>query len=81
MKKKMVKNRRIFQLVYSKTYPEVYSFVEKRGTNLSNQFHLKLKEWKNKKNQQKFEEWQKLPPLGAVQNELGTESDHEEEKN
>ena len=56
MKKKMVKNRRIFQLVYSKTYPEVYSFVEKRGTNLSNQFHLKLKEWKNKKNQQKFEE-------------------------
>ena len=35
--------------MYSSTYPEVYSFIEKRGINLKNEFHLKSKDWKDKK--------------------------------
>ena len=77
--KKLIENQKIFQFDCTKAYPEVYSFVEKCGTNLSNEFHLKFMEWKNKKNQRKFEEGQQLPTLGAVQKELLTERDHEEE--
>lgn len=48
MRKKLVENRKIFQFVYSKTYPEAYSFVEERGIDIRNEFHLKFKEWKDK---------------------------------
>ena len=56
MIKNLIENEKIFQFVYSKTYPEFHSFVERRGIDLRNEFHLKFKEWKDKKNQQKFEE-------------------------
>ena len=49
LKKKLIKNKKIFQLVYSSAYPEVYSFVEKRGIGVRNNFHLKFKDWKDKK--------------------------------
>lgn len=39
----------VFQFVYSNVYPEIYSFVEKWGIDLRNNFHLKLKKWKDKK--------------------------------
>lgn len=47
-RKKLVEKRKIFQFVYSKTYPEAYSFVEERGIDIRNEFHLKFKEWKDK---------------------------------
>ena len=46
----MIDNKKIFQFVYATTYPEIYTFVEKRGSDLRNNFHLKFKEWKDKKN-------------------------------
>ena len=76
----VIENKNIFQFVYSKTYPEVYSFVERQGIDLRNEFHFKFKEWKDEKKQQKFEEQQQLPPPGGIQKELVTESDREEEK-
>ena len=80
MIKNLIENEKIFQFVYSKTYPEFHSFVERRGIDLRNEFHLKFKEWKDKKNQQKSEEWQQLPTTAAIQKELVTESDYKEEK-
>ena len=47
--KKFIKNKKIFQFVYSSAYPEVYSFVEKRGIKLRNSFHLKFKDCKDRK--------------------------------
>ena len=44
LKKKLIENKRIFQVVYSSTFPEVYSFVEKRGIGFRNWFRLKIKE-------------------------------------
>ena len=49
VRKKLIENRKIFQFAYSNTYPEVYSFVEKRAIDLRNDFHSKFKEWKDKK--------------------------------
>ena len=49
MRKKLIENRKTFQFVCSNTYPEVCSFVEKRGIDLRNEFRLKFKEWKDKK--------------------------------
>ena len=48
-KKKLIKKKQIFQFVYSSTYPEVYSFIEKRDIDLRNEFHLKFQFWKDKK--------------------------------
>ena len=49
LKRKLIENKKIFQFVYSSVYPEVYSFVEKRGVDMRNNFHLKFKEWKDRK--------------------------------
>ena len=38
IKKKLTKNKKIFQLVYLSIYPEVYNFVEKWGIDLKNKF-------------------------------------------
>ena len=87
LKRKLIKNKKIFQLVYSSVYPEVYSFVEKRGVDMRNNFHLKFKEWKDrKKYSQKsiegnFSKAQNSPPLsGAIQKKLVSDKDFEEEK-
>ena len=49
LKRKLTEKKKIFQFVYSSVYPEVYSFVEKRGVDMRNNFHLKFKEWKDRK--------------------------------
>ena len=49
IKKKLIENKKIFQFVYLSTYPEVYSFAEKYGIDLRNQFYLKFKDQKDKK--------------------------------
>ena len=49
IKNKLIKNKKIFQFVYSSTYTEIYSFIEKRSIDLRNEFHLRLKGWKDKK--------------------------------
>ena len=48
LKRKLIENQKIFQYVYLSVYPEVYSFVEKRGVDMKNNFHLKFKEWKDR---------------------------------
>ena len=87
LKRKLIKNKKIFQLVYSSVYPEVYSFVEKRGVDMRNNFHLKFKEWKDrKKYSQKSTEGyfskaqNSPPPAGALQEKLVSNKDFEEEK-
>ena len=49
IRKKLIETKKVFQFVYSSVYPEIYSFVEKRGIDLRNAFQLKFKEWKDKK--------------------------------
>ena len=49
IKQTLVNNMKRFQFVYSRVYPEVYCFVEKRGIELRNNFHLKFKDWKGRK--------------------------------
>ena len=44
LKRKLIENKKIFQFVYSSVYPEVYGFIEKRGVDMRNNFHLKFKE-------------------------------------
>ena len=44
LKRKLIKNKKIFQFVYSSVYPEVYGFIEKRDVDMRNNFHLKFKE-------------------------------------
>ena len=43
LKPKLIDNENIFQFVYASTYPEIYTFVEKREVDLRNNFHLKVK--------------------------------------
>ena len=43
LKRNLIKNQKIFQYIYVSVYPEVYSFVDKRGVDMRNNFHLKLK--------------------------------------
>ena len=50
LKGKLIENKKIFQFVYWSVYLEVYSFVDKRGVDMRNNFHLKFKEWKDRKN-------------------------------
>ena len=40
---------KIFQFVYSTVYLEIYTFVEKQGIEFKNKFHLRLKDWKDRK--------------------------------
>ena len=44
LERKLIENKKIFKFVYSSVYPEVYSFVEKKGMDMRNNFHLKFKE-------------------------------------
>ena len=48
LKRKLIENQKIFQYVYASAYPEINSFVEKRGVDMRNNLHLKFKEWKNR---------------------------------
>ena len=87
LKRKLIKNQKIFQYVYPSFYPEVYSFVEKRGVDIRNNFHLKFKEWKDRKKYSPkstdgfFSKPQSSrPPEGAEQKKLVTDEDFEEEK-
>ena len=87
LKRKLIENKKIFQFVYSSVYPEVYSFVEKRGVDMRNNFHLKFKEWKDRKKcSQKsiagyFSKAQNSPPLAdAIQKKLVSGEDFEEGK-
>ena len=43
LKRNLIENQKIFQYFYVSVYPEVYSFVKKRGVDMRNNFHLKLK--------------------------------------
>ena len=49
LKRKLIKNQNIFQYLYASIYPEVDSFVEKRGVDMRNKFHCKSKDWKDRK--------------------------------
>ena len=88
LKRKLIENKKIFQFVYSSVYPEVYSFVKKRGVDMRNNFHLKFKEWKDRKkcSQKSIEGYiskaqNSPPPAGAIQKKLVSDEDFEEEKN
>ena len=81
MKKKLQENKKIFQFVYSTVYPKVYNFIEKRG------IELKFKDWKDKKkySQKSIDSYfakneRSSPPPGAVQKNLVSDEDFEEEK-
>lgn len=50
MRNKFIENQKIFQFAYSYSYPEIYTFVEKRGKGIRKEFHVKFKTWKDKKN-------------------------------
>ena len=87
LKRKLIESKKIFQFVYSSVYPEVYSFVEKRGVDMRNNFHLKFKEWKDRKklSQKSVEGYfskaqNSPPPAGAIQKKLVSDEDFEEEK-
>ena len=87
LKRKLIKNQKIFQYVYASFYPEVYSFVEKRGVDMRNNFHLKFKEWKDRKkySQKSTDEYfskpqSSRPPKGAEQKKLVTDEDFDEAK-
>ena len=62
----------MFQIVYTSIYPEVYSFVETRDIDVRNNFHLKFKEWKDRKNYSQklidgyFSKLQNSPPPEGV---------------
>ena len=62
----------MFQIVYTSIYPEVYSFVETRDVDVRNNFHLKFKEWKDRKNYSQklidgyFSKLQNSPPPEGV---------------
>ena len=43
LKQKLIENKKNFQFVYASTYPEIYTFVEKRRINFRNKSHLKCK--------------------------------------
>ena len=49
LKRKLIENKKIFQFVYSSIYPDVYSFIKKRGMDMRNNVCLKFKEWKDRK--------------------------------
>ena len=87
LKIKLIENQKIFQYVYASVYPEVYSFTEKRGVDMRNNFHLKFKEWKDRKkySQKSIEGYFSKPrnsptPESAVQKKLVTEQNFEKEK-
>ena len=87
IKKKLIENKKRFQFVYLSTYPEVYSFIEKRSIDLKNKFHLKFKDWNNKKkySQKYIENYfskskNSPPPPGAVQKKLINYKEFENEK-
>ena len=48
MKRVLISNKKIFQYVYAKRYPDIYSLIEKRGIDLQDEFLLTFKAWKNK---------------------------------
>ena len=77
----------MFQFVYSSTYREVYSFIEKCDIGFRNEFHLKFKDWKDKKkySQNSVESYfpksgNSPPPPGAVKKNLVNGEDFEKEK-
>ena len=85
--RKLIENKKIFQFIYLNVYPDVHSFVEKGGVDMRNKFHLKFKEWKDrKKYSQKsikryFSKAQNSPPpAGAIQKNLVSNGGFEEEK-
>ena len=87
IKKKLIEDKKRFQFVYLSTYPEVYSFIEKRSIDLKNKFHLKFKDWNNKKkySQKSIENYfskseNSPPPPGAVQKKLINYKEFENEK-
>ena len=50
LKKSSSKTRKYFSVcLFHRVYPEVYSFVEKRGIEFKNNIHLKFKDWKDRK--------------------------------
>ena len=86
LKRKLIENQKMFQHVYARIYPEVDSFVEKRGVYMRNNFHLKFKEWKDRKTYSQksidgyFSKPQNSPPPeGVAQKKLVTDVDFEED--
>ena len=87
-KKKLVEKKKLLQFVYSSAYPEVYSFDKKWDLELRNNFHLKFKDWKDRKDYSQksiegyFSKSESLPqrPAGAIQKKLVTENNFENEK-
>ena len=49
MRTSVISQKKIFQYVYAKCYPEIFVLVEKRGIDLRNEFLITFKVWKNKK--------------------------------
>ena len=79
--RKLIKNQKIFQYVYISVYPEVYSFIEKIGVDMRNNFHLKFKEWKDRKiYSQKLIEGYFSKPQNSPSPEDVINEDFEEEK-
>ena len=60
MKKCIVSHRKIFQCFYTKCYPEIFVQVEKCGTVLRNEFLMKFKTWKDKKQTPKINQQQSI---------------------
>ena len=56
IKKNFIENKEIFQYVYTKCYPDVYSSSEERRIKLKSQFLLKFKIGKNPADNEKREE-------------------------
>ena len=40
---------KVIQFVYLRSFPEIYSLIDKRGINLKSEFLLTFKAWKDKK--------------------------------
>ena len=42
-------HKNIFQFIYSRCYPKIYSLIDKRGIEIKSEFLLTFKFWKDKK--------------------------------
>ena len=49
LRKCLQNHMKTIQFVYSRCFPEIYSLMDKRGTNLKSEFLLTFKLWKDKK--------------------------------
>ena len=48
MQNNLARYKKIFQYVYSNTYPEIYCATEKRGFDLKSNFHIMFRTYRDK---------------------------------